>query len=58
MASLEKCVKNPPATMKLPRTGSDLRVDNIRVFLHEKNQGKGAALRRGFQEAKGDIVVI
>lgn len=30
----------------------------VRVFLQERNQGKGAALRRGFQEARGDFVVI
>jgi glycosyltransferase involved in cell wall biosynthesis len=32
--------------------------DNLRVFLHEKNQGKGAALRTGFAQVKGDVVVI
>lgn len=30
----------------------------IKVIFHEKNQGKGAALRTGFQEASGDVVVI
>jgi glycosyltransferase involved in cell wall biosynthesis len=35
------------------------RVQNmIRVFLQEKNQGKGAALRRGLQEASGEILLI
>jgi glycosyltransferase involved in cell wall biosynthesis len=34
------------------------RVGNIRVLLHEKNRGKGAALRTGFQAATGDWVVI
>jgi glycosyltransferase involved in cell wall biosynthesis len=34
------------------------KVDNIRVFFQEKNRGKGAALRRGFQEARGEVVVI
>ncbi|TDI12612.1 MAG: glycosyltransferase family 2 protein [Acidobacteria bacterium] len=30
----------------------------IRVKFHEKNQGKGAALRTGFDMAQGEIVVI
>ncbi|MBU1112972.1 MAG: glycosyltransferase family 2 protein [Candidatus Omnitrophica bacterium] len=29
-----------------------------KVIYHEKNLGKGAALRKGFAEAKGDIVII
>ena len=31
---------------------------NVRVFHHEVNQGKGAALRTGFSEVTGDIVII
>lgn len=30
----------------------------IRSFALEKNQGKGAALNRGFQEARGDFILI
>ena len=30
----------------------------VRVLLQEPNQGKGAALRRGFAEATGDIVLV
>ncbi len=29
-----------------------------KLVLHEKNQGKGAALRTGFQNATGDIVIV
>jgi glycosyltransferase involved in cell wall biosynthesis len=32
--------------------------DNIRDFYHERNQGKGAALRTGFEHVAGDIVLI
>ena len=35
-----------------------LSTENIRVFFQEKNSGKGAALRRGFKEARGHIVII
>ncbi|MGJ4786993.1 glycosyltransferase family 2 protein [Leptospira koniambonensis] len=28
------------------------------LIFHEKNQGKGAALRTGFKAAKGDIVIV
>lgn len=30
----------------------------LRVIFLSRNQGKGAALRRGFQEAKGEIITI
>jgi glycosyltransferase involved in cell wall biosynthesis len=33
-------------------------VGGVRIFFQDKNRGKGAALRRGFQEARGDIVII
>jgi glycosyltransferase involved in cell wall biosynthesis len=58
LTALGERTKNTPAGIKLPHPGSDLRTDNIRVLLQEKNLGKGAALRRGFREAKGDIIVV
>jgi glycosyltransferase involved in cell wall biosynthesis len=32
--------------------------DNVRVILHEKNQGKGAAVRTGIHSATGDVLLI
>ncbi|MEM8732609.1 MAG: glycosyltransferase family 2 protein [Planctomycetota bacterium] len=32
--------------------------DDLRIILHEKNRGKGAALRTGFAEATGTAVVV
>jgi glycosyltransferase involved in cell wall biosynthesis len=37
---------------------SNLSDDNIRIFYHDRNMGKGAALRTGFNKVKGDIILI
>ena len=34
------------------------RHPQVKVFFHEKNMGKGAALRTAFQHATGDIIII
>jgi glycosyltransferase involved in cell wall biosynthesis len=31
---------------------------DIRIFYHPENRGKGAALRTGFKQATGDIVIV
>ncbi len=31
---------------------------NVRIFFQPENRGKGAAVRRGFTEAAGDVVVV
>lgn len=36
----------------------ELSDPRIKVFFHEKNRGKGAALRTGFAQATGDIVLV
>jgi glycosyltransferase involved in cell wall biosynthesis len=36
----------------------ELASGEVRIFLHEKNRGKGRALQTGFANALGDIVLI
>lgn len=35
-----------------------IKKDGLKVYLHDKNQGKGAALQTGFSHATGDIILI
>src|SRR6185437_12702690 len=46
------------STDKTREVLKELEGDDLRIFYQPHNQGKGAALRRGFEEAKGDIVVV
>jgi glycosyltransferase involved in cell wall biosynthesis len=50
----ERCREGATA----PSASAGLRTGKIRVFFQEKNYGKGAALRRGFEEARGQIVIV
>lgn len=36
----------------------DLKLDNVTTIFHEKNKGKGAAIRTGIQYVTGDVVII
>ncbi len=59
LAELAAHAQDNSGLMTLPGGGRrTLATDNIRVFFQDKNRGKGAALRRGFKEARGDIVII
>lgn len=42
----------------LPQVGHRLYIENMRIFFQKENRGKGAALRRGFREAQGEIVLV
>ena len=52
---VDDCSKD--GTRELLRKMMETETDLTIVF-HEKNQGKGAALRTGFQHARGDIVIV
>lgn len=43
---------------QLDAEGADDEFNRIRVFHHEVNKGKGAALRTGFANVQGDIAII
>lgn len=34
------------------------QTDNVKVLYHDRNQGKGAALRTGFKHVTGDYIII
>ncbi len=39
-------------------TNNIFNFERIKIIFQDRNQGKGAALRRAFQEAKGDVSII
>lgn len=47
-----------PDAAAVPLDLQDVRRDGIRVFFQEENRGKGAALRKGFAEARGEMVIV
>lgn len=44
--------------MILPQTRAWLGAKNISCYFQSENHGKGAAVRRGFREARGEIIVL
>ncbi len=43
---------------EIGESGAPLQLDRLRFLFQETNLGKGAALRRGFAEATGDIYLV
>lgn len=58
LAKVAKQADQGSGEMLLPNSRTTLITTNIRVFFQAKNSGKGAALRRGFVEARGQIVIL
>jgi glycosyltransferase involved in cell wall biosynthesis len=45
-------------SLRATHTTNILDFERIKIVFQDRNQGKGAALRRAFQEAKGDVSII
>jgi len=46
-------------TVEILRNLSNVRsTGRLKIFFQESNQGKGAALRRGFRETSGDYIIV
>lgn len=50
--------KSGAATFPIHEGRKELDLRTLRIFFQDKNQGKGAALRRGFAEATGDVMIV
>src|SRR5215467_3927313 len=50
--------KNNEKSVQAQDGGEPVELRDLRFFFQMPNQGKGAALRRGFAEATGDIVLV
>ena len=58
LQQLDSASKQSPYFITLPTIGRSINAQMIRVVFHERNQGKGAAVRTGFRAAKGEVVLI
>jgi glycosyltransferase involved in cell wall biosynthesis len=58
LQQISQSTQQSPAVFVLPSSGRRLRTDNIRILMQDKNRGKGAALRRGMNEANGQTILI
>ncbi|MCJ7739815.1 glycosyltransferase family 2 protein [Candidatus Microgenomates bacterium] len=48
----------PPSAIAEGNCRRELRIKNLKIITHKKNQGKGAAVRTGIKAATGDYILI
>lgn len=58
LQALAAAAERDPSKTVPPSTGETLAMDNVRVLFQPRNHGKGAALRRGFELARGQYVIV
>jgi len=54
----EIIIVNDASSDKTRQILENLKADNIKIFHHNKTQGKGAAIRTALEHISGDIVII
>jgi len=58
LREVQSCQERGAQQMAILDGEAQLRLENIRVILQERNAGKGAALRRGFAQASGNVLLV
>jgi len=58
LQDLQDAIERGETTVMLPKTGLSLPLERLRLFFQSRNRGKGAAVRRGFHAAEGEIVLV
>jgi glycosyltransferase involved in cell wall biosynthesis len=58
LEDLQRRQVNGEAYLEIEGGIGRLRLDKMRFLFQDRNHGKGAALRRGFKEATGDILLV
>lgn len=58
LADLDRHINDQTTPFAFSGSDRPFRCDNISIFFQPQNRGKGAAVRRGFREACGDVVIV